>query len=64
MGSIAPNHFEVWHDGTKLGNVAVGSGDAMTASYAIAAGAHQLTVLAVDADGNVIKSVPLPFTVK
>jgi hypothetical protein len=63
-GAIAPNHFEAWEDGNKLGNVPVGSNDTMTASFSIPAGAHQLTVLAVDADGNVIKSVPLPFTVK
>jgi len=63
-GAIPPNHFEAWDDGNKLGNVPVGSQDTMTASFSIGAGAHKLTVLAVDGDGNVIKSVPLQFTAK
>jgi hypothetical protein len=63
-GTLPPNHFEVWRDNIKLGNVAVGAGDTMSASYTIAAGTHVLTVLAVDSDGNVIKSAPLTFTTR
>ena len=63
-GTLPPNHFEVWHDGIKLGNATVAAGDTMSASYTIAAGTHVLTALAVDSEGNVIRSAPLTFTTR
>jgi hypothetical protein len=63
-GSLPPNHFEVWSSGVKLGNAPVVNGDTMNASFSIAAGTHALTVLAVDSEGNVIKSSPIAFTSK
>ncbi len=64
-GAIGLGHFEAWLDGTKLGNVFPANGvTTMSTSYSMSAGAHKLTVLAVDADKNVIKSAPVSLTAK
>jgi hypothetical protein len=61
-GTLPPNHFEVWDRGRKLGDVAASTGNAISTSFAMPPAAHLVTVLAVDANGGVIRSVPLSFT--
>ncbi len=64
-GEIGLGHFEAWLDGTKLGNVYPANGaTTLSTSYSMSTGAHRLTVLAVDADKNVIKSAPVNLTTK
>jgi PKD repeat protein len=64
-GSIAVNHFEVWVDGTKLGNVVPAAGSvSIKQSYSMTAGQHKLTVVVNDTSGNVIKSPIDTFTVE
>lgn len=54
------DHLELWIDGQKIGNY---FSDQLNTSVALAAGAHQATVVEVDSNYNYIKSTPVNFTV-
>ncbi|HLH06481.1 MAG TPA: alkaline phosphatase family protein [Terriglobales bacterium] len=58
-GSV--NHLELWLDGHKIGNY---FSSTMTATVSSSSGTHTATLVAVDANGNYVKSTPATYSVK
>lgn len=60
LANVAVNHLELWIDGHKIGNY---TGNTINTTVTESAGAHTATLVAVDAHGNYLKSVPVTYTV-
>jgi phosphatidylinositol-3-phosphatase len=61
LANVAVNHLELWIDGHKIGNYA---GNTINTSVTESAGSHAATLVAVDAKGNYLKSVPMTYNVR
>ncbi len=60
LANTAVNHLELWIDGKKIGNYFANT---INTTVSESAGSHSATLVAVDAQGNYLKSVPVSYIV-
>lgn len=60
LANVAVNHLELWIDGHKIGNY---TGNILNTSVSEFSGSHTATLVAVDAQGGYLKSVPMTYIV-